>query len=141
DPKEAGQAAEGGRNLSRGPLARRRRPVLRVREVEPLAGVPIGPLVAVGRDAAGVLEHSRHVEQVPGHEGGVAVREVVLGSARSLVEIGRTRPGLADPAGGRLRRDRVAEVLYRVEDLERAVLDAVLVPGDETAADPPVVRL
>ena len=48
-------------------------------------------------------------------------------------------PGLADPAGVGLRRDHVAEVLQRVEDVHRAVLDAVLVAGDEAAADASVV--
>src|SRR5688572_230582 len=62
-------------------------PVLRVLEVVPAAGVPAGPLVAVGRDAARVLQHAGQVEQVPRHEGGVAVGEVVLGSARALVEV------------------------------------------------------
>ena len=47
--------------------------------------------------------------------------------------------GLADPARVGLRRDRVAKVLERVEDVHRAVLDAVLVAGHETAADPAVV--
>jgi hypothetical protein len=93
----------------------------------------------VGGDAAGVLEQARQVEQVPGHERGVAVREVVVRTARSVVEIARPRPGLADPAGVGLRRDRVAEVLQRVEDVHRAVLDAVLVAGDQAAADSPVV--
>jgi hypothetical protein len=49
------------------------------------------------------------------------------------------RAGLADPAGVGLRRDRVAEVLQRVEDVHRAVLDAVLVAGDQAAADAAVV--
>ena len=48
-------------------------------------------------------------------------------------------PGLADPAGVGLRRDRVAEVLQAVEHVHRAVLDAVLVPGDQAPADPAVV--
>ena len=48
-------------------------------------------------------------------------------------------PGLADPARVGLRRDHVAEVLQRVEDVHRAVLDAVLVAGDQAAADPAVV--
>ncbi len=56
-------------------------PVLRVGEVEAAAGVPGGALVAVGGDAAGVLEDPRQVQHVPGGEGGVAVGEVVLGAA------------------------------------------------------------
>ena len=70
---------------------------------------------------------------------GVAVGEVVLGPPEPGVEVARARAGLADPAGVGLRRDRVAEVLQRVEDVHRAVLDAVLVAGDEAAADAAVV--
>ena len=55
--------------------------VVGVFEVEPASGVPFGSLVAVGGDAAGVLEHPGQVHQVPGHEGGVAVGEVVAGAA------------------------------------------------------------
>ena len=77
--------------------------------------------------------------QVPRHERGVAVGEVVLRPAGTRVEIGRTGPGLADPAGVGLRRDRVAEVLQAVQDVHRAVLHAVLVAGDQAAADPAVV--
>ena len=50
-------------------------------------------------------------------------------------------PGLADPAGVGLRRDRVADVLQRVEHVVRAVLDAVLVAGDQAAADSAVVEV
>src|ERR1044072_5276099 len=73
---------------------------------------------------------------VPVDEGGVAVGEVVLRSARAGVEVGGAGSGLADPAGVGLGRDGVAEVLEAVEDDHRAVLDAVLVPGDQAAADP-----
>ncbi len=66
--------------------------VLGVREVEAAAGVPLRALVAVGGDAAGVLQHPGQVQQVPGHEGGVAVGEVVLGTAASPRR-GRTGPG------------------------------------------------
>ena len=48
-------------------------------------------------------------------------------------------PRFADPTGVGLGRDHVAEVLQRVQDVHRAVLDAVLVAGDQTAADPSVV--
>ena len=85
------------------------------------------------------LSIRRGVHQVPGHERGVAVGEVVLRAAAARVEVRRSRAGLADPAGVGLRRDRVADVLQRVEDVHRAVLDAVLVAGDQAAADPAVV--
>ena len=57
------------------------------------------------------------------------------GPPRPGVEVRRAGPGLADPAGVGLRRDRVADVLEAVEDVLRAVLDAVLVAGDEAPAD------
>src|SRR5262249_31587216 len=46
---------------------------------------------------------------------------------------------LADPAGIRLGRDGVSQVLQAVEDVHGAVLDAVLVAGDQAAADPSVI--
>ena len=57
--------------------------VLGVGVVEAAARVPLRALVAVRGDAAGVLEHPRQVQQVPRHERGVAVGEVVLGPARA----------------------------------------------------------
>src|ERR671911_390239 len=113
--------------------------VLGVVGVEAAAGVPLRALVAVSRDAAGPLQHRPQVHQVPGREGGVAVGEVVLGTAGPRVEVGRPRTGLADPAGVGLGRDRVAEVLEAVEDVHGAVLDPVLVAGEQAAADPAVV--
>src|SRR4051812_28444408 len=105
--------------------------VLRIREVETAAGVPGGALIAVSGDAAGVLQHPSQVKHVPGREGGVAISEVVLRAAGTLVEIGRSGPGLADPTRVRLRRDRIAEVLQGVEDVHRAVLEPVLVAGHQ----------
>ena len=55
------------------------------------------------------------------------------------IEVRRTWPGLPDPARVGLRRDRVAEVLQAVEDVHRAVLDAVLVARDQTPRDAAVV--
>ena len=57
------------------------------------------------------------------------------------IEVRRAGARFADPARVGLRRDHVAEVLQRVQDVHRAVLHAVLVAGDEAAADPPVVRV
>jgi len=54
---------------------------VRLDEVEPLSLVPAGAGVAVGRDAAGRIDHPRQMHEVPRHEGGVAVGEVVLGTA------------------------------------------------------------
>src|SRR5947207_5663340 len=117
----------------------RRSAVLGIGEVEAAAGVPPAALVAVGRDAAGVLEHAGQVQQVPGHERGVAVGKVVVRSTRAGVQIGRSGTGLADPAGVGLWRDGVSQMLQAVEDVHGAVLDAVFVAGDEAAADPAVV--
>jgi hypothetical protein len=68
------------------------------------------------------------VQEVPGHEGGVAVGEVVVRAAAALVEVGRSGAGLPDPAGVGVGRDRVADVLERVEDVLGAVLDPALRP-------------
>ena len=81
------------------------------------------------------------MHQVPRHERRVAVGEVVLGATGALVEVGRARPDVPDPAGVGLRRDDVAKVLEAVEDVHGAVLDAVLVAGDQRAADPAVERV
>src|SRR5438067_2388873 len=43
-------------------------PVVGVVEVEPAAGVPLRALVAVGGDAARVLDHAGQMQQVPRHE-------------------------------------------------------------------------
>lgn len=80
---------------------------VQVRVVEATAGLPSRARVTVRRDAAGVLDHPRQVQQVPGHEGGVAVGEVVLRPARPGIEIGGAWPGLADPRGVGLRRNDV----------------------------------
>src|SRR5215208_5690756 len=67
--------------------------------VEPAARVPLRALVPVCRHPAGVLEHLREVHEVPGHEGGVAVGEVVLRTATAGVQVRRPGAGLADPPG------------------------------------------
>src|ERR1700744_2682496 len=72
--------------------------VLRVGEIEPGAGLPQALLVAVRRDAAGVMDHPRQVQQVPGEKRRVAVREVIVGAAEAGVEVARPRAGLAQPA-------------------------------------------
>src|SRR5437879_12746489 len=86
-------------------------PMLGVGEVEAAAGVPLRTLVAVDWDAARVFEHAGEVQQVPRHERGVAVGEVVAGSRRAGVEVGGSGPGLADPSGVGLWGDHVPEVL------------------------------
>ena len=64
-----------------------------------------------------------------------------LRAARPFVEIRRARAGLTDPSGVCLRWDHVTEMLEAVEDVHRAVLDPVLVAGDQTTSGPPVVRV
>jgi len=56
-------------------------------EVEAASGVPFRALVAVGRDSARVLEHPGQVHQVPRHERGVAVGEVVGRAAGARIEV------------------------------------------------------
>src|ERR1700754_2807395 len=104
--------------------------VVGVGKVETAAGVPFAALVSARGDPSRVLEHPGQMQQIPGHERGVAVGEVVLRATRAGVEVGRARSGRADPAGVGLRRDGVPEVLQAVEDILGAVLDAVLVTGD-----------
>src|SRR5579859_1797395 len=86
--------------------------ILRVFKIKAAAGVPLAALVTIGRDTAVILEEFRQVHQVPGHEGCVAVGEVVAETDDrpifKLVTVTRARPGFADPAGIRLWRDNVA---------------------------------
>jgi hypothetical protein len=70
----------------------------RVLEIEPAAGVPLVALVAVYRDP-GVIEHPGQVKQIPRHECGVAVGEIVVRAAGARVEVRRAGAGFADPAG------------------------------------------
>jgi Resolvase, N terminal domain len=76
---------------------------------------PQRALVAVSRNPARLLEQPCEVEQIPGHEGRVPVREVVLGPPGAGIEVRQAWACLPDPAGVGLGRDRVAKVLERVE--------------------------
>jgi hypothetical protein len=71
-------------------------------------------LVAMGRNPTGLFEHPAQVHEVPGHKRHVAVGEVILRAARPVVQIGRSWPGLPNPAGVGLRRNRVPKVLQAV---------------------------
>ena len=104
-----------------------------------LGEVPVVRRVAVRRDATGVLQHARSVQDVPGEEDAVARRPGVLLAALVGIEIGRARAGLADPVGVGLGRDREPDVLERVEQLRADVLAAVLVAGRDRGADLAVV--
>src|SRR5262249_56630121 len=70
---------------------------------------------------------------------GVAGVEASLRAAGTGVKVGRPGAGRADPPRVGLRRDDVPQVLQAVQDVHRAVLDAILVAGDQAAADPAVV--
>jgi hypothetical protein len=87
------------------------------------------------------LRNTGHVHQVPRHQGGIAVGEVVIRAAGPRVQVGRARPGFTDPAGVSLQRDGVPEVLQAVEHIHRAVLDSVLIASDQAAANAAVVRV
>src|SRR5271166_3932958 len=109
--------------------------------VESAAGVPLRALVTVCGDAARVLEQAGHVQKVPGHEGRVAVGEVVLRPARAGIEVAGPGADLAEPRRVGLGWDHVAEVLQRVEHVHRAVLRSVLVAGDQAAGRATVVGI
>ena len=55
-------------------------PVLGVLVLPAAAGVPLGPLIAVGRKPTAILEHASRVQEVVSHERGVAICEVVIES-------------------------------------------------------------
>lgn len=55
--------------------------------IEPAAGVPLGPLVTVGRYSTHSLDQARQMQQIPGHKGGVAIGEIVFRPARAGVQI------------------------------------------------------
>ena len=107
--------------------------------VEATASLPQGTLVAMCRNAARILYHSGEVHEVPGHEGGIAVGEVVLGPTGARVEIGRTRAGLTHPPHVSLGWNGVAQVLQRVENVHGAVLGTIFVACDDTAPDSAIV--
>jgi hypothetical protein len=49
--------------------------------------IPFGSLIAVRWDSSGIFDHSGEVHQIPRHERGVSIREIVLGSSRTFIEI------------------------------------------------------
>jgi len=89
--------------------------------VESAPSIPFRPLIAMGRDPTGILDHPRHVHEIPGHERGIAIGEVVLRSARTRVEIRRARASFAQPVSVRLRRNHVPEVLQRIQNIHTRV--------------------
>jgi len=113
--------------------------VLRIRVAEMAAGVPLGTLIAMGRDAPGILYHAGHVQKVPGHERGVAVSKIAFRAARTGIHVGRARADPPQPGRICLGWDHVTQVLHGIEYVHGAVLGAILVPCDETSSNPPIV--
>jgi len=79
--------------------------------IEAASGIPFGTLVAVCREAAGIDNHACHMHQIPGHECGVAIGEIIFRPTRIGIKIRRSRSGLAEPSRIRLRRYDVTQVL------------------------------
>ena len=105
------------------------------------AGYPLRSLVSVGRDAPGIFYHPGQMHEIPGHERRVSVREVVLGTSGAGIQIRGARTGLPDPACVSLRRYHETQMLKRVEDVHRAMLDSVLVAGDKATTHAPIVSI
>ena len=103
--------------------------------IESTTSIPLGALIAMCWNSTCILEHSRKVEQIPGHECGVAIGKIILGPSRSGIQIGGSRSCRSQPVGIRLRRDDVAEMLEGIENIHRAVLGSVLVARNQTASD------
>ena len=85
------------------PIRRKPSAVLWVRVVEPAPGVLLRPLVPVRGHASRISQHAREVKQVPRHERGVAVGEVVVGVlTRDFDELARYECSCS--RGGRVGR-------------------------------------
>jgi len=84
------------------------------------------------------------VEQIPRQERGVALGELVLktdtAAVSKAVAVAWAGTRFADPSGVGLRRDRIADVLQAVEDVGRAMFDAVLIASDQAASNLAVVE-
>ena len=74
----------------------------RILEAEALSGFPCLTVIAVVRDPARLLEHPREMHAIPGHDGGVSLREVIVeaysASTFLRVTIRGPRARLADPS-------------------------------------------
>jgi hypothetical protein len=55
--------------------------VRRIREIRPASGVPFRPLIAVCRNPSSIFYHAGHVQEIPSHERGIAIREIVFRAA------------------------------------------------------------
>ena len=108
-------------------------------KIRSASGVPLCPLVAVCRNASRVLDHPRHVHEIPGHERRVAICEIVFRATRTGIQIRRTRAGLAEPGCVGLGRYHVTQMLQRIEHVHRTMLGPVFVACDQTTADTAIV--
>src|SRR6185312_7416835 len=92
--------------------------VFGIAEIEALAFIPFGTLIALGRDAAGAFEEFSQMHEIPRHEGGVAVGEIVIEADMAALAVVVTVTGagadLTDPAGVGLRRDDATQVLQTI---------------------------
>ena len=107
--------------------------------IESATRVPLGALIAMCWNPACILDHSRKVEQIPGHECGVAIGEIILGPSRSGIQIRGSRSCRSQPVGIRLRRDDVAEMLEGIENVHGTVLGSVFVACNQTTPDTTVI--
>src|SRR5690606_19666990 len=82
-------------------------PVFGILEIEAAPGLPCPPVITLIRQTACLFQHPRHMHQVPRHDRGVALREVVV-EACAVVAIARAGAGFTHPAAIGLRGDRVA---------------------------------
>ena len=80
------------------------------------------PEVAERVHGVGTRPEDGRIPESPWKCGRVALGELVLRSTGALVEVGRSWPGLSDPAGVGVGGDRVTQVLQGVQDIHRHVL-------------------
>src|SRR6056297_741346 len=81
------------------------------------------------------------MHQIPGHEGGIAIRKFVFRSAGALIEIRGSRTHLTNPAGISLWRNGVADMLHRVENTHRTMFYPVFITRNNTASGTAVIRV
>lgn len=117
--------------------------MLGIRVIESASGFPGGPLITVGWEAPRFLELMSRVHQVPRHKRRVALRELVVepgpGSVLALIAVAEPRPRFSNPTGVGLWRDHVSDVLQRIENAHRTMLDAILIASNEAPANASVV--
>jgi len=55
--------------------------------IESAARVPFGALIAMRWNSTCIPDHSGKMEQIPGHEGCVAIGKIIFGPARAKVRV------------------------------------------------------